>query len=245
MKKLITLLSLIPLLSFGQGHFFGFEGGYTYSGANILSGTSGNVVAKHMYYGALNYQFHAEKWFFFNLGVRYDRKGFDLNNERVIHEFNDIEYPTDTIGNYSHDFHTVGVPFKLGFKLGGKVFALISAGIIPSYTIIGNTRSTLSYNGTELYSDSQNNWTNMKNFELPWIGEIGFGAYLGENVLLTITASYTQSLTKHLLPTQAYENNAQVTNYRTVRFKGIHAGIGLHFKLTKPKEKHSKYNPSN
>lgn len=244
MKRLCLLFSFVAVLCFGQDHYIGFTGGYSYSSANILSGTSGNTLPQHLYFGELNYQFHPESWFYFNIGLRYDRKGFQLNDEHVVRMVNDAENQSDTLGNYTYDFHKVGVPLKIGFKLGGKVFFQFAMGVIPSYSILSNASWTLNYQGTEIENASIGNWTNIKNFELPWIGEIGFGAHLGENVMLNFLAGYTQSLTKHLLPNQVVENNVVTTDFRTVRFKGIHASIGLYFRLHKKQQKLQKFTPS-
>ena len=245
MKLICLLLLILPFFGISQSHYLGIEGGYSYTSANILSGTSGTIKAKHLYYGGINYQFHAEQFFFLNIGIRYDRKGFELNNENLIHKFNDSYHITDTIGNYNYNFHQVGVPLKIGFKFGKKVFALISAGLIPSYTVAANSELSLrNVADQEISSIGMNTWTNMKNFELPWIGEIGLGIHFNDIILMTLTASYTQSLTKHLLPYQTIENNVLQTDYRTVRFKGIHAGLGLLFKLQKKKRKLPKYSPS-
>jgi hypothetical protein len=245
MKKLCLLLSFISVLSFGQDHYIGFSGGYSYSSANILSGTSGTMDPQHMYFGGINYQFHPEKWFYINLGVRYDLKGFGLNNETVMNTMNDVSIATDTSANYNYQFHNVSVPFKLGFKLGGKVFFLMAVGVIPSYVVHANATTSLNYQGNEISTMNQTTWTNIKRFDLPVVGEIGFGAHLGENVLMTFTASYTQSFTKHLMPTTSYESGVQIESFKTVRHKGIHGELGLMFRLHKKKKKLQKYNSSN
>lgn len=244
MKKIVLLILLLSSFSFGQEHYLGFSGGYSYSSANVLSGTSGKLEPKHLYFGEFNYQYHAEKWLFFNIGIRYDRKGFGINEEYVLRDDNDALTNSDTLGNYSYDFHKVGVPIKIGFKLGGKVFFQFGLGVIPSYALISEANWNLTYQGNEIESTSIGSWTNIKNFELPWIGEIGFGAYLNEHILLNFMAGYTQSLTKHLMPVRSLVNNDLITDYRTVRFKGIHASIGLYFNLHKKKKKIQKYSPS-
>lgn len=237
-------MSFASVITFGQGHYLGFNGGYTYSSANILNSTVGEIEPQHLYFGEFNYQYHAEKWFYFNVGLRYDRKGFGINNEPMLETIDDTEFRNDTLGNYTHDFHKVGVPVKLGFKLGKKVYFHLAAGLIPSYSFMSVSDYDLSYQGNPIESGSTENWTNIKNFELAWLGEIGIGAQLGENVLFTIIGGYSQSLTKHLLPFQSAENNTHLQEYRTIRFKGIHAAIGVHFKLHKPKQKMQKFSSS-
>ena len=146
----------------------------------------------------------------------------------------------------TYDFHKVGVPIKVGFRLGGKFFFVMAAGLIPSYSIINRADWTPNLQGNGIEPSSLDNWTNIKNFELAWIGEIGIGGQLGENVLLTFTAGYSQSLTKHLLPMQTIENGTPTEGYRTVGFKGIHGAMGLSFRLHKKtkKKKLEKYSPS-
>lgn len=246
MNKLFTFLLFLPFFSVGQDHILSIEGGYSYSQIHPKFKTTGIVKPKNLYYGAINYEFHPENWFYFSLGARFDQKGFELGLEPVYKNEDGMVLPTDSNVFFNSNSSYLSIPIKFGFQFGKQFFGFFAGGVMPSFLVNTNLETTTLYFNFEEKSKAKS-WDHIKYFDLPLIAEIGIGAELSEIVLLRVSASYTYSLMNQLIPYSNPTDLAQNSKVSPINYSGVHAGISLLFRLKKKEtqKRLEKFTPSN
>jgi hypothetical protein len=243
MKTLTFLFLFISCLSFGQRHWLGLQGGYSYNRAMMLEGSSRtNIKPGHNFEFGLNYQYTFSRRMFVGLDLLYSQRYFNNWGARPFNQDGKPYGFTDTANYQLYDhstvqykYHYLHLPLKFGFLFGEKVQFILGFGLAPGILI--NASSTFEIGYEESYKRETNTVTKeVSQFDLTFRLENGVRFILGERVSLFFSATYFQSLIPTINPDGIRDIDY---NNKKMLFYGFQFSGGLQFAL----EGRKPYNP--
>ena len=240
MKKLLTLLTIIPLTIFCQDtetttkkYSIGltFSPDYCYrtlkpdaSSKWIADDRNSHEIPKIGYTAGLNLAVNINKRFTFETGLLFSDKGEQTKQYSVVWvDVNGQVDPTMPVANtFIYHYLYLDIPIKVNYYiLTGRAKLFLTAGISPNIFLTQKTVSLLEYSDghTTINTSSGSGYTGFAIINLTFIAGLGFEYNFTKKVYLKIEPIYRRSITSIV--------NAPIKGY--LYSSGLN--IGLFYKL--------------
>jgi len=219
MKAILVIVLVLAFLDVSaQKHLIGIAGGTNWT--NIAS----NIILKGTDYrrglsAGITYEYYLKERLSIGADLTYTQKGFRAY----------IKTPTGEAITEKSNYDYLSVPLKVGFyhfHLGSKIFGFAKIGLTPSLLINAKiTIPTFTESGSIAGMKTFDITNRVSKFDLGGLAEIGGGYKIINNIWLTATFIYQNSLTS--ITNTDYNANGKI------RHNGISLNVGLKWALKK------------
>lgn len=216
MKRLLLLILILPVLFnvHAQEHFLGIKGDLSWT--NVSSGDMfKNSKSLKKLSGGVTYEYFIDDIVSIGSGLSYEQRGF---TEEFILVSGETFHST-------YSFNYLSLPIKIGsYTRNNDFFGFAKAGLVPSY-LINATAAVPKFDGENNLAGSQkvNVTTDVSNFDLAGVAELGGGYKASTKIWITASVSYQHSLTS--------VTNTNFFAGKNIRHQRVSLNLGLMYGL--------------
>jgi hypothetical protein len=225
MKTIITtLILLITIPVFTQGHYIGGLGGVSLtnvSSDNFFSDNDSRIG----YLGGISYEYKLSNKFHFGIDFIYAQKGF--NNSEIYVDTSDKKTGIEGVSVFNYDYFSI--PIKGGVSMGDNISGFVNLGLVPSFLYNAQTiiPTIETINGKVI--DVADKVTKM---DFSAMIEVGGEYTFKKKFFIFASLAYQKSFTS--ITNEYYYANGKATHY------GVILSLGVRYALKSEKPAESK-----